>query len=299
MKYLTTVACQLSDTSRIKTWLHFLINSGLHYAVDVDLSKFFDTVNHDVLMSSVSRMIHDKRLLKLISRYLRSGVMIEGNVYPTRVGTPQGVPLSPLLSNVVLDELDKELEYRGHCFARYCDDFVILVKSQRAGDRVMHSITQFIERRLKLKINSRKSKAVKATESEFLSFIFTGKKVRWTLKCLDRFRYRILKLTSRRWGVSMQHRLRKLAQYIRGWMGYFRLSECYRPTPLLDQWIRRQIRCCFLKQWRKPKTRFKNLVRLGVDKVNAAKIAASGKGYYPIYTLVYMRDAWVSALEIH
>lgn len=257
-----------------------LINRGLHYAVDVDLSKFFDTVNHDVLMSRVSRKINDKRLLKLIGRYLRSGVMIDGNVYPTKVGMPQGGPLSPLLSNVVLDELDKELEYRGHCFARYCDDFVILVKSQRAGDRVMHSITQFIERRLKLKINSRKSKVVKATESEFLSFTFTGKKVRWVQKCLDRFKYRILKLTSRRWGVSMQHRLRKLAQYIRGWMGYFRLSEYYRPIPLLDQWIRRRIRCCFLKQWRKPKTRFNNLVRLGVDKVNAAKIAASSKGYY-------------------
>ena len=257
-----------------------LINRGLHYAVDVDLSKFFDTVNHDVLMSRVSRKIHDKRLLKLIGRYLRSGVMIEGNVYPTRVGMPQGGPLSPLLSNVVLDELDKELEYRGHCFARYCDDFVILVKSQRAGDRVMHSITQFIERKLKLKINSRKSKVVKATESEFLSFTFTGKKIRWTQKCLDRFKYKILKLTSRRWGVSMQHRLRKLAQYIRGWMGYFRLSEYYRPIPLLDQWIRRRIRCCSLKQWHKPKTRFKNLVRLGVDKVNAAKIAASSKGYY-------------------
>ena len=144
----------------------------------------------------------------------------------------------------------------------------------------MHSITQFIERKLKLKINSRKSKVVKATESEFLSFTFTGKKVRWAQKCLDRFKYRILKLTSRRWGVSMQHRLRKLAQYIRGWMGYFRLSEYYRPIPLLDQWIRRRIRCCFLKQWRKPKTRFKHLVRLGVDKVNAAKIAASSKGYY-------------------
>ncbi|MGI2029723.1 group II intron reverse transcriptase/maturase [Endozoicomonas acroporae] len=257
-----------------------LINGGLHYAVDVDLSKFFDTVNHDVLMSRVSRKVRDKRLLKLIGRSLRSGVMIEGNVYPTRVGMPQGGPLSPLLSNVVLDELDKELEYRGHCFARYCDDFVILVKSQRAGDRVTHSITQFIERKLKLKINSRKSKVVKATESEFLSFTFTGKKVRWAQKCLDRFKYRILKLTSRRWGVSMQHRLHKLAQYIRGWMGYFRLSEYYRPIPLLDQWIRRRIRCCFLKQWRKPKTRFKNLVRLGVDKVNAAKIAASSKGYY-------------------
>ena len=179
-----------------------------------------------------------------------------GQCYPTRVGLPQGGPLSPLLSNVLLDDLDKELEYRGHCFARYCDDFVILVGSQRAGERVMESITHYLERRLKLKINPTKSKVVKATEAEFLSFTFTGKRIRWSEKSLNRFRQKILKLTSRSWGVSMGYRLKKLAEYIRGWMGYFRITEYYRPIPLLDQWIRRRIRCCFIKQCesRKPVT---------------------------------------------
>ena len=256
------------------------IKQGLHQAVDVDLSKFFDTVSHDVLMSRLSRKVHDKRLLKLIGRYLRAGVMIDGQCYPTRVGMQQGGPLSPLLSNVLLDDLDKELEYRGHCFARYCDDFVILVGSQRAGERVMESITRYLERRLKLTVNPMKSKVVKATEAEFLSFTFTGKRIRWSEKSLNRFRHKILKLTSRRWGVSMVRRLKKLAEYIRGWMDYFRITEYYRPIPQLDQWIRRRIRCCFIKQWRKPKTRYRNLVRLGVDHVKAAMIAASSKGYY-------------------
>ncbi|WP_422133963.1 group II intron reverse transcriptase/maturase [Endozoicomonas sp. ALD040] len=256
------------------------IKQGLHQAVDVDLSQFFDTVSHDVLMSRVARKINDKRLLKLIGCYLRAGVMIDGQCYPTRVGMPQGGPLSPLLSNVLLDDLDKELEYRGHCFARYCDDFVIVVHSQRAGERVMESITRYLERRLKLTINPTKSKVVKSTEVEFLSFTFTGKRVRWSQKSLLRFKRKIIKLTSRSWGVSMGYRLRKLAEYIRGWMGYFRITEYYRPIPLLDQWIRRRIRCCFIKQWRKPKTRYRNLVKLGVDHIKAASIAASSKGYY-------------------
>lgn len=256
------------------------IKQGLHQAVDVDLSKFFDTVSHDVLMSRVSRKINDKCLLKLIGRYLRAGVMIDGQCYPTRVGMPQGGPLSPLLSNVLLDDLDKEPEYRGHCFARYCDDFVILVGSQRSGERVMDSITRYLERRLKLTVNPTKSEVVKATKAEFLSFTFTGKKIRWTEKSLRCFRRQVLKLTSRSWGVSMGYRLRKLTEYIRGWMGYFRITEYYRPIPLLDQWIRRRIRCCFIKQWRKPKTRYRNLVRLGVDHIKAAGIAISSKGYY-------------------
>ncbi|WP_257281157.1 group II intron reverse transcriptase/maturase [Endozoicomonas sp. ISHI1] len=256
------------------------IKQGLHQAVDVDLSKFFDTVSHDVLMSRVSRKINDKCLLKLIGRYLRAAVMIDGQCYPTRVGMPQGGPLSPLLSNVLLDDLDKELEYRGHCFARYCDDFVILVGSQRSGERVMDSITRYLERRLKLTVNPTKSEVVKATKAEFLSFTFTGKKIRWTEKSLRCFRRQVLKLTSRSWGVSMGYRLRKLTEYIRGWMGFFRITEYYRPIPLLDQWIRRRIRCCFIKQWRKPKTRYRNLVRLGVDHIKAAGIAISSKGYY-------------------
>ena len=253
-------------------------------------------------MSRVSRKIHDKRLLKLIGRYLRAGVMIDGQCYPTRVGMPQGGPLSPLLSNVLLDDLDKELEYRGHCFARYCDDFVILVGSQRGGERVMASITRYLERRLKLRVNPTKSKVVKATEAEFLSFTFTGKRIRWSEKSLNRFRRKILKLTGRSWGVSMEYRLKKLAEYIRGWMGYSRITEYYSPIPRLDQWIRRRIRCCFIKQWRKPKTRYRNLIRLGVDHIKAASIAASSKGYYRLSktyaTQLALNDSYFSKLGL-
>ena len=212
--------------------------------------------------------------------YLRAGVVINGNGYPTRVGVPQGGPLSPILSNIVLDDLDKELEKRGHRFTRYADDFVILVGSQRAGLRVMESISRYLERKLKLKVNTKKSKVVKATACEFLGFTFTRKKIRWTTKSLNRFKQKILKLTNRSWGVSMEYRLNKLAEYIRGWLGYFQLSEYYRPLPLLDQWIRRRIRCCFIKQWRKAKTKVANLLKRGVDIVKAACIGASNKGYY-------------------
>lgn len=256
------------------------IMDGYQYAVDVDLSKFFDTVNHDVLMSRVARKVRDKRLLKLIGSYLRAGVVNEGHCYPTSVGVPQGGPLSPILSNIVLDDLDKELEKRGHRFTRYADDFVILVGSERAGQRVMNSISRFLERKLKLKVNTEKSKVVKATKCEFLGFTFTGKKIRWTVKTFRRFKHKILELTSRSWGVSMSYRLRKLAEYIRGWMGYYQLSEYYSPIPLLDHWIRRRIRCCFIKQWRKARTKVTNLLRLGVDIVKAACIGASSKGYY-------------------
>lgn len=256
------------------------ITEGSQCAVDVDLSKFFDTVNHDILMERVSRKVRDKRLLKLIGLYLRAGVVDQGQVYPTTVGVPQGGPLSPLLSNVVLDDLDKELEKRGHRFARYADDFVILVNSQRAGERVMASISRFLEGKLRLKVNLNKSQVLKATECEFLGFTFRGKRIRWTDKSEHRFKQEIRRLTKRSWGISMKKRMVLLAEYIRGWMGYYRLSEYYRPVPLLDHWIRRRIRCCFLKQWRKPKTRYNNLIRLGVDTVNATRVRVSSKGYY-------------------
>ncbi|MGB1271294.1 MAG: group II intron reverse transcriptase/maturase [Endozoicomonas sp.] len=256
------------------------IKDGYRYAVDVDLSKFFDTVNHDVLMSRIARKIRDKRLLKLIGSYLRAGIVNNGYCYPATVGVPQGGPLSPILSNILLDDLDKELEKRGHRFTRYADDFVILTGSERAGVRVMESISRFLERKLKLKVNTEKSKVVKATECEFLGFTFTGKKIRWSDKTLHGFKQKILALTGRSWGVSMSYRLRKLAEYIRGWMGYYQLSEYYTPVPLLDQWIRRRIRCCFIKQWRKAKTKVVNLIRLGVDKLKAACIGGSNKRYY-------------------
>ena len=245
-----------------------------------DGSKFFDTVNHHVLMSRIPRKIRDKRLLKLIGSYLRAGVVNNGYCYPTTVGVPQGGPLSPILSNILLDDLDRELEKRGHRFTRYADDFVILTGSERAGVRVMESISRFLERKLKLKVNTEKSKVVKATEWEFLEFTFTGKKIRWSDKTLHRFKHKILALTGRSWGVSMPYRLRKLAEYLRGWMGYYQLSEYYTPVPLLDQWIRCRIRCCFIKQWRKWKTKIANLIKLGVDVLRATCIGSSNKGYY-------------------
>ncbi len=286
------------------------IQDGRSYGIDVDLSKFFDTVNHDLLMNRLGRKVRDKRLLKLIGRYLRAGVIDKGQCLPTRLGVPQGGPLSPLLSNVVLDDLDKELEKRGHAFARYADDFVILVNSQRAGERVMESITHFLERRLKLRVNNGKSKVVKATDSEFLGFTFKGKKIRWTAITLSRFKHRVRELTARSSGISMGKRLRQLSEYLRGWMGYFSLSEYYRPLPELDQWIRRRIRCCFMKQWCRPKTRIRNLIRLGVDRRRAISIGLSSKGPYRLAKtyavqlglndrflatagLVFLKDLWV------
>lgn len=256
------------------------IKDGRQVAVDVDLKQFFDTVNHDALMVRVARKVRDKRLLKLIGAYLRAGVLVDGLIQPTRLGVPQGGPLSPLLANIMLDDLDKELEKRGHHFVRYADDFVILVKSQSAGERVMNNISRFLERRLKLQVNVEKSKVVKATECEYLGFTFPRGRIVWSDKSLRRFKMKIRELTKRSWGISMAKRMAFLAHYIRGWMGYFALSEYYRPVPGLDEWIRRRIRSCFLKQWRYPRTIVRKLVGLGVDLKRAVMLAGSSKGPY-------------------
>ena len=256
------------------------VKDGCQVAVDVDLRQFFDQVSHDVLMARVARQVRDKRLLKLIGSYLRAGVLVDDRIQPTRQGVPQGGPLSPLLANIMLDDLDKELERRGHRFVRYADDFVILVKSQNAGERVMNSITRFLERRLKLEVNTDKSRVVKATECEYLGFTFSRGRIVWTDKSLHRFKLKIRELTKRSWGISMAKRMGYLAYYIRGWMGYFALSEYYRPLPGLDEWIRRRIRCCFLKQWRYPRTIVRKLVSLGVSLKQAVMLAGSSKGPY-------------------
>ena len=186
------------------------IKSGRRVAVDLDLSKFFDRVDHDVLMCRLARKVTDRRVLRLVGKYLRAGVMVEKRLQRTREGVPQGGPLSPLLANVVLDDLDKELESRGHHFARYADDFVILVKSLRAGERVMASVTLFLERTLKLKVNEDKSKVVKTSELEFLGFAFRGSRIQWSEKSYRILKWRLRKLTGRNWGVSMSWRLEKL-----------------------------------------------------------------------------------------
>lgn len=257
------------------------IKGGRRVAVDLDLSRFFDRVDHDVLMSRLARKIRDKRVLRLIGRYLRAGVQVEGRLQSTKEGVPQGGPLSPLLANVVLDDLDKELESRGHRFARYADDFVVLTKSLRAGERVMNSVRRFLERRLKLKVNEEKSRVVTARELTFLGFAFgTGGKIMWSEKSLLVFKRRIREYTSRSWGVSMEYRLEKLAQYMRGWMGYYAISRTFKEVRRMDYWIRRRIRCCFWKQWKTHRNRVRNLMALGVNRRNAIITGVTKLGYW-------------------
>jgi RNA-directed DNA polymerase len=254
------------------------IKEGHRWAVDMDLEKFFDTVNHDVLMHRVARKVRDKQLLKLIGKYLRAGVMVNDRLVKTRKGVPQGGPLSPLPANIVLDDLDKELERRGHRFVRYADDFVILVKSQRAGKRVMTGIKRFIERKLKLKVNMAKSRVAKIDQTNFLGFTFKSGKIRWSDAAFKQFKWRIRRLTGRSWFVSMEYRLDKLAQYLRGWMNYYGISHYYRPIPEIDHWMRRRVRMCFWKQWRYARTKVRNLLKLGTYKKTAILTAISRKG---------------------
>lgn len=254
------------------------IQQGYRVAVDADLSKFFDTVDHDVLMARVAKRVRDKRVLSLIGRYLRAGVVVNGSRQATRKGVPQGGPLSPLLANILLDDLDKELERRGHRFVRYADDFIILVKSRRAGERVMASISRFLERRLKLAVNRQKSKVVPTDEATFLGFAFKGTRIRWSDKAFAEFKRRVRKLTGRSWAVSMEYRLARLASYIRGWMAYFGISEYYRPIPGIDHWLRRRVRMCHLKQWRKCRTKVRELTRLGAPLDLAISLGMSRKG---------------------
>lgn len=256
------------------------IEAGYRIAVDLDLAKFFDNVQHDILMARVARKISDKRLLALIGRYLRAGVLIGEHIQATELGTPQGGPLSPLLANILLDDLDKELERRSHRFVRYADDLLILVKSQRAGERVKDSVMRFLTRKLKLVVNEQKSRVVKTNAAEFLGLTFRGTKLRWSERAFEDFKHQVRKLTGRSWGVSMAYRFHKLAQYVRGWMGYFGISDYYRPIPELDLWLRRRVRMCYWKQWRYARTKVKNLLALGTGKRQAILTAISSKSYW-------------------
>ena len=256
------------------------IKSGRKIAVDVDLSKFFDRVNHDLLMTLLGMKIKDKALLKLISRYLRAGFVEEGVLLECREGVPQGGPLSPLLSNVVLDLLDKELEHRGHSFARYADDFIIMVKSKRAGDRVLSSITRFVERTLKLKVNDQKSQVVPVKHCKFLGFSFHGKNLRVHPQAIAKFKYKVKRLTGRSWGVSMETKIKELSSYLRGWINYFGIANMYQQCVDFDHWIRRRVRMCYWKQWRKPRTKVRNLLKRGVPKMLAIHCGISSKSYW-------------------
>lgn len=256
------------------------IEEGHRVMVDVDLSKFFDRVDHDILMHRLKRHINDKALLKLIGRFLRAGVQIDNELHPTTEGVPQGSPLSPLLANVVLDDLDKYLESHHRKFARYADDFVISVKSTSAAYRVMEKVKRFLTHQLKLVINEEKSQVVKSNGLHFLGFTFKGKKIRWSNKAYEDFKHNIRRLTKRSWGISMKRRFYELRLYTQGWINYFGLSEYYRPLPELDHWIRRRIRMCYLKQWRKPRTRIRNLIKLGTRARTAVSLGLSSKGPY-------------------
>jgi RNA-directed DNA polymerase len=254
------------------------IQEGRRIAVDVDLSKFFDRVNHDLLMTLLGRKVRDKRLLRLIRSYLRAGVIDAGQWSESREGVPQGGPLSPLLANIMLDPLDKELERRGHPFSRYADDFTILVKSLRAGERVLRSITHYLESRLKLVVNETKSRVVNVSESKFLGFTFQRGRIHWHADSLRKFKQEVRRLTNRNWGVSMRYQLYKLSQYLRGWINYFGIASGYQRCVELDHWIRRRVRMAYWRQWRKPRTKVRNLLARGVSIQVAVACGLTSKG---------------------
>jgi RNA-directed DNA polymerase len=257
------------------------IASGHGWVVDIDLEKFFDRVNHDILMGLVAKRVSDKRILKLIRSFMTAGVLADGLVSPTEEGTPQGGPLSPLLSNLMLDVLDRELEKRGHHFVRYADDCNIYVRSQRAGERVMESIEQFLAKRLKLRVNKAKSAVAKPSVRKFLGFSFTGgtkPKRRIAPQAIDRFKAKVRDLTRRTGGRSLSQVAKELSCYLVGWRGYFGFCETPSVLRKLDKWIRRRLRVIAWKQWKGGRTRFAELRRRGVGRDLAAQSAGSPHG---------------------
>ncbi len=258
------------------------MQEGKRWVVDVDLSKFFDEVNHDVLMAKIKRKVTEKRMLKLIDRYLRTGIMRDGVASPRSKGTPQGSPLSPLLSNILLDELDKELERRGHNFCRYADDFVILVKSEKAAQRVYDSVVDFIEKRLKLRINRSKSQITRYHKLTFLGFGFLpGDQARLKVpkEIQKRFRKKAKLLFRRGRGMNLQRFISKyLNPFLRGWANYYRLCKVKTLAEKLDSWLRRRLRLIIWRQWKKPRTRFKRFIAFGLDYDHAMQCAYNARG---------------------
>jgi len=271
-----------------------IVAQGYGWVVDIDLEQFFDRVNHDRLMARVAERVSDKRLLKLIRAFLNAGILEDGLVRPTEEGTPQGSPLSPLFSNLVLDELDRELEKRGLPFVRYADDCNIYVRSERAGQRVMKSISDFLTRKLRLKVNTAKSAVAKPSARKFLGFSLSdGPEPKRIIakQALVRLRRRVVELTGRNRGISLERMTRELVEYLRGWIQYF--GFCERRTDLrdLDGWIRRRLRCAVWKQWQNGRRRYRELLRLGVKADRAKAIAGSSRGPWPMSRTMPMSQA--------
>lgn len=279
------------------------MQEGYRIVVDIDLEKFFDRVHHDRLMARLAEEITDKTLLKLIRKYLQSGVMEKGLVQPTTEGAPQGGPLSPLLSNIVLDELDKELEKRNLRFVRYADDCNIYVKTWKSGIRVKDSITQFIEQKLKLKVNQMKSAVDRPWKRKFLGFTFSwdeeNPKVRISKPSLQRVKARIKEITSRKSSIPMEMRIKELNRYLTGWCGYYALADTQGIFRGLDEWTRRRLRMCLWKQWKLPKTKVRNLTTLGIPKQKAYEWGNTRKKYWriansPVLHRTLNNQYWIS-----
>lgn len=271
-----------------------IIAQGYGWVVDIDLEEFFDRVNHDRLMSRVSERVNDKRLLKLIRAFLNAGILEDGLVRATEEGTPQGSPLSPLLSNLVLDELDRELEKRGLPFVRYADDCNIYVRTERAGQRVMKSVSSFLTSKLRLKVNPTKSAVAKPSSRKFLGFSFSeGPSPKRTIakQALTRFRHRVIELTGRNRGISLERMIKELSQYLRGWIGYFGFSERRTTLRDLEGWIRRRLRCAAWKQWQNGRRRYQELRRRGVHPDRAKAAAGSPLGLWRMSRSIAMSQA--------
>jgi len=257
------------------------VAEGKRWVVDLDIEKFFDRVNHDVLMARVARKVKDKRVLRLIRRYLQADIMTGGLVEPAREGTPQGGPLSPLLSNILLDELDKELEKRGHAFCRYADDCNIYVASRRAGERVMESVSQFLEKRLRLKLNKDKSSVDRPWKRKFLGYSMTPDKqprLKVAPESEARLRVKLKAIFKRGRGRNLKRVIEEMRMLLIGWSNYFKLAEVKAAFERLDEWIRRRLRCIRWRQWKRPYTRAKNLLKRGFPEERAWKSATNGRG---------------------
>ena len=259
-------------------------NDGYDWIVDIDLQAFFDNVNQDKLIGIIKRTIRDGRVVSLIRKYLVSGVMINGVVQPTKVGTPQGGNLSPLLSNIMLNELDKELEKRGLRFVRYADDCLIMVRSEKAANHVIESVTRYIENKLGLTVNAEKSKVARPRDIKYLGFGFYSKKGKWRskphLKSVQKFKSKLKDITSRSDAKSISDKITKVNQVIRGWINYFRIADMKWLMKEIGEHLRHRLRMCIWKYWKKIKTKYKALRKLGISEYNAYMVANTRRGYY-------------------